>query len=216
MKTVIAHGRPLIRAGLRALLREHEEGMEIVEAKDAESVFGMVERGQDGDVLLLDLELPGLDRFDGLRALHARNPELPIVVVADSDHEADVSMAIDNGASGFIPESSSGELFVNALRLVLSGNVYVPPSAFRKRFEADARPSLARQQQADELTSLTPRQREVLSLIAQGDSNKEMAGKLGIAEGTIRIHVAAILKGLNLRNRTQAALLAVQSSVVGR
>lgn len=216
MKTVIAHGRPLIRAGLRALLREHEEGMEIVEAKDAESVFGMVERGQDGDVLLLDLELPGLDGFDGLRALHARNPELPIVVVADSDHEANVSMAIDNGASGFIPESSSAELFVNALRLVLSGNVYVPPSAFRKRFEADARPSPARQQQADELTSLTPRQREVLSLIAQGDSNKEMAGKLGIAEGTIRIHVAAILKGLNLRNRTQAALLAVQSSVGGR
>lgn len=216
MKTVIAHGRPLIRAGLRALLREHEEGMEIVEAKDAESVFGMVERGQDGDVLLLDLELPGLDGFDGLRALHARNPELPIVVVADSDHEADVSMAIDNGASGFIPESSSAELFVNALRLVLSGNVYVPPSAFSKRFEADARPSPARRQQADELTSLTPRQREVLSLIAQGDSNKEMAGKLGIAEGTIRIHVAAILKGLNLRNRTQAALLAVQSSVGGR
>ena len=63
---------------------------------------------------------------------------------------------------------------------------------------------------------MTPRQREVLSLIAQGDSNKEMAGKLGIAEGTIRIHVAAILKGLNLRNRTQAALLAVQSSVGGR
>lgn len=216
MKTVIAHGRPLIRAGLRALFHEHQEGMEISEAKDAESVFGIVEHSQDGDVLLLDLDLPGLDGIDGLRALHARNPDLPIVVVADSDHEADVSMAIENGASGYIPESSSAELFVNAVRLVLSGNIYVPPSAFRKRIAADARPSTARPRQANELTSLTPRQREVLSLIAQGDSNKEMAGKLGIAEGTIRIHVAAILKGLNLRNRTQAALLAVQSSAGGR
>lgn len=215
MKTLIAHGRPLIRAGLRALLLEHDENAEVSEAHTFDEVLDAAKR-ERADLLLLDISLPGLNGFDGLRSLHASQPEIPIVVVTGSEDEADVSLAIDAGARGYIPESSSGELFVNALKLVLSGNIYVPPAALRKNKAESGARLASNPSKAYRLTTLTPRQREVLSLIAEGDSNREMAGKLGIAEGTIRIHVAAILKGLDLRNRTQAALLAVQSELADR
>lgn len=215
MKTLIAHGRPLIRAGLRALLLEHDNNAEVSEAHSFDEVLDAAKR-EPADLLLLDFSLPGLNGFDGLRSLHASRPDIPIVIVTGSENEADVSLAIDSGARGYIPESSSGELFVNALKLVLSGNIYVPPAALRKGKTESGRVPAGDPPNAYRLTTLTPRQREVLSLIAEGDSNREMAGKLGIAEGTIRIHVAAILKGLDLRNRTQAALLAVQSEMAGR
>lgn len=211
MKTFIAHGRPLVRAGLRALILDNIETAEVVEVESFDDALAAAKLG-GVDLFLLDLALPGLGGFEGLRTLRAALPDAPIVVVAGTENEADVSLAIDNGARGFIPEWSSAELFVNALRLVLSGNVYVPPSALRKSTSRDAA-APSPQAGSYRLNSLTPRQREVLALIAVGDSNKEMADKLGIAEGTIRIHVAAILKGLNLRNRTQAALLAVQSQM---
>ena len=215
MKTIIAHGRPLIRAGLRALLLEHDNSAEVSEAHSFDEVLDAAKR-EPADLLLLDFSLPGLNGFDGLRSLHASRPDIPIVIVTGSENEADVSLAIDSGARGYIPESSSGELFVNALKLVLSGNIYVPPAALRKGKTESRTVPAGDPPNAYRLTTLTPRQREVLSLIAEGDSNREMAGKLGIAEGTIRIHVAAILKGLDLRNRTQAALLAVQSDKAGR
>ena len=215
MKTLIAHGRPLIRAGLRALLLEHDNSAEVSEAHSFDEVLDATKR-EPADLLLLDFSLPGLNGFDGLRSLHASRPDIPIVIVTGSENEADVSLAIDSGARGYIPESSSGELFVNALKLVLSGNIYVPPAALRKGKTKSGTMPVDNPPNAYRLTTLPPRQREVLSLIAEGDSNREMAGKLGIAEGTIRIHVAAILKGLDLRNRTQAALLAVQSDMAGR
>lgn len=215
MKTIMAHGRPLIRAGFRALLLEHDDSAEVREANTFDEVLATTKKERP-DLLLLDLLLPGLNGFDGIRSLNASHPDIPIVVVAESENEADVSVAIDSGARGYIPESSSGELFVNALKLVLSGNIYVPPAALGKSKAENGVRLADNPPKAFRLTTLTPRQREVLSLIAEGDSNREMAGKLGIAEGTIRIHVAAILKGLNLRNRTQAALLAVQSEMAGR
>lgn len=215
MKTIVAHGRPLIRAGLRALLMEHDDSAEVREAHTFDELLAATEQ-ERSEILLLDFSLPGLNGFDGLRSLHASRPDIPIVIVTGSENEADVSRAIDSGARGYIPDSSSGELFVNALKLVLSGNIYVPPAALRKN-KAESGARLADSPpKAYRLTTLTPRQKEVLSLIAEGNSNREMADKLGIAEGTIRIHVAAILKGLNLRNRTQAALLAVQSEMAGR
>ncbi len=215
MKTLIAHGRPLIRAGLRALLLEHDNSAEVSEAHSFDEVLDAAKR-EPADLLLLDFSLPGLNGYDGLRSLHSSRPDIPIVIVTGSENEADVSLAIDSGARGYIPESSSGELFVNALKLVLSGNIYVPPAALRKGKTESGTVPVGDPPNAYRLTTLTPRQREVLSLIAEGDSNREMAGKLGIAEGTIRIHVAAILKALDLRNRTQAALLAVQSDMAGR
>jgi len=214
MNVLIAHSRPLVRAGLRALLLAHDPNAEIVEARCYDELRRGAEAKTKFDVVLLDIDLPGTERYEGLRKIAADLASVPVVVVAGSESEIDISMALDHGASGYIPESSDGDLFINALRLVASGNMYVPPAIFRSKRASDGSPRRNGATGHDGLASLTPRQKEVLALIAQGASNKEMADRLGIAEGTIRIHVAAILKGLKLRNRTQAALVAVQNKWV--
>lgn len=209
MKILIADDHALFREGLRYVLaRLGDDEVEVFQAKDGAEALALVAGHPDLDLILLDLAMPGMDGFAGLRALRARIPSVPVVILAASEEPADIRLALDGGAMGFIPKSSTSEVMLTALRLVLAGGVYLPP-AFLERSRTgkggivSATPTL-------EKLGLTARQFDVLRLLGQGKSNKEIAQALALAEGTVKLHVSAILKALDAVNRTQAVVAAAR------
>ncbi len=175
----------------------------LLEASNADDALGLVPEHRDLDLVLLDLELPGRPGLDALRELRQRFPEVPVAIVSGNEEPAVVRRALDAGACGFVPKSSTGELLRQALKLILSGGIYVPPAALA----APAGPAADGALRRERFHQLTERQREVLALVARGLTNREIAGVLSIAEGTVKNHVAAILERLEISNRTEAAFV---------
>src|SRR5215471_7145394 len=205
MKILICDDHELFRAGLRLVLARLEESTELIDASSAEETFRVAEADPDLDLVLMDLGMPGMDGLSALGVLRDRFPALPVVIVSASERDADVRAAIDRGASGFIPKSSSAPVLLAALRLVLSGGVYVPPLILATPAPAPAGAPPATDRRRERAAALTPRQLEVLDLMAKGRTNREICDRLGIAEGTVKAHVATILEALDVANRTEAA-----------
>jgi len=198
MKILVCDDHALFREGLELVLGQLEPGAELSSVGDAESALARVAADDGLDLVLLDLQLPGMDGFAALSALRREHPSVPVVVLSASESPADVRSALERGASGFIPKSTRGNVLLSALRLVLSGGVYVPPlvmdAAPASRSAGAARPPL------------TGRQLEVLRLLARGLSNREISDVLKIAEGTVKTHILHLYEALDVTNRTEAAM----------
>ncbi len=211
MKVLIADDHLLFRDGLRRLLAQFQSDMTFVEASSFDEVSQMCDAGEDFDLILLDLGMPGWTGFGDLGRIHQRLPRALLVVVSASEQRSDLLAALENGAAGYIPKSSSAKVLMGALQLVLAGGIYVPSQAIRGDLpvgeEAASDEPLAHSGVAG-TENLTPRQREVLAHLRAGKSNKQIAHELGLTEGTVKVHVTAILRLLGVRNRTQAALTA--------
>src|SRR5262245_11853652 len=205
MKILICEDHELFRAGLRLVLARLEESTELIDASSAEETFRVAEADPDLDLVLMDLGMPGMDGLSALGVLRDRFPALPVVIVSASERHADVRAAIDRGASGFIPKSSSAPVLLAALRLVLSGGVSVPPLVLAASTPAPTGAPPATDRRRERAAALTPRQLEVLDLMAKGRTNREICDRLGIAEGTVKTHVATLLEALDVANRTEAA-----------
>ncbi|MGF1607911.1 MAG: response regulator [Kiloniellales bacterium] len=213
LRLLIVDDHPLFRVGLWHLLNQLAEEIQIVEASNVGQALEHLLAEPAFDIILVDLMMPGMSGFDDLRTICDKTVGTPVVVVSVRERAEDVKSAITAGARGYIPKSSSPEVLVQALKLVLSGGVYLPPhllgvqpgmgvtsasgTAARDAFPAKG-----------VLGRLTPRQREVLALLAEGKSNKEIASELGLAAGTVKIHVSSIFKALNVNNRTLAVIAA--------
>lgn len=215
MKILVIDDHPLIREALRHVLAQLDSGLDLLEAADCDTGMEFAERHPDLDLVLLDLSLPGSSDLSALELFRRRFPAIPVVVVSARDEHDLVLGALDAGAMGFIPKTSSNSLMINALRLVLSGGVYVPPQALpgAEPAHAGVPPRAARHEEGAVAVSaadlgLTERQADVLDLMLQGMPNKLICRELNLAEGTVKIHVTAILKALNVANRTQAVLAA--------
>ena len=206
MKILVADDHALFREGLSYVLARLGEPVETLQAEDGAAALALAEAHPDVDLVLLDLGMPGVDGLAGLRLLRARCPAVPVVILSGSEEPADVRLALDAGALGFISKSSSPEVMLSALRLVLSGGVYVPPS-YIDRAQGMAVPITA--SPVDSL-GLTPRQLDVLRLLGRGHSNKEIARILDLAEGTVKLHISAILRTLGVHNRTRAVVAAAR------
>ena len=184
--------------------------MSVHDARSASGARALAQTHGDADLFLLDLGLPGTDGFTLLAELRHHHPGLPVVVLSGSDRRDDVLRAIDLGAMGFIHKTSSPQVMLSALRLVLSGGVYLPPLTLASGGTATLEhASLAPAQTgASALVplDLTERQAQVLALMLQGKPNKLICRELDLAEGTVKIHVAAILRTLNVHTRTQAVI----------
>ncbi len=209
MKILIADDHELFRDGLRHVLDQLGGSLTIVEASDFSQAVAAVERETDIDIVLMDLAMPGMTWNEGLQRLKDMLPEsVPIIVLSASDDRRHVLQAVNMGAAGFIPKTSSSRVMLSALKLVLSGGVYLPPALLEQSAsQTDGIGPLANE---NAVSFLTPRQREVLALLGQGKSNKEIARVLQLAEGTVKLHVTAILKALNVNNRTRAVVAASQ------
>lgn len=192
------------------MLQALDRRIELVEAQTCDEALDLTRRHQDIALILLDLALPGADGFEALRQFREEFPGIPVVVVSAFDQLEFVTRAIDTGAMGFIPKTSSTQILLNALRLVLSGGVYLPAELLRRH---DSIPPLTPQPPTSppqlrdpREIGLTQRQSQVLTLLVQGKPNKIICRELNLAEGTVKIHVTAILKALGVTNRTQAVI----------
>ncbi len=210
MKILIGDDHVLFREGLRRLLEQLKDGASFGEASNFDELLAMAGSGEPYDLVLTDLRMPGWPGFSGIGALQAKQPKAKIVVVSASEAHADVRDALENGAAGYIPKSSSVKIMLSALDLIFSGGIYVPATVLRDSGDAEPRAAvLPADPQLEQL--LTHRQREVLDRLREGKSNKQIAHELGLSEGTVKIHMTAIFKSLGVRNRTQAAMAFPQS-----
>jgi DNA-binding NarL/FixJ family response regulator len=212
VKILVVDDHPLILEALHHVLKQLDSDIEVRDAQSAETGRALVAANADAGLLLLDLTLPGADGLDLLAEIREANPGIPVVVLSGSDRREDVVRALDLGAMGFIPKTSSNQIMLGALRLVLSGGVYLPPFALAHH-GADsgaalsaAEPDGRKRPATPRDLGLTDRQAQVLGLILKGKPNKVICRELGLAEGTVKIHVAAILRALNVSTRTQAVI----------
>jgi len=196
VKILIIDDHALFREGLSYVLNELDGLIKIYEAPDYNSALMHAKENSDLDLVLLDLNLPGKDGFSVLNLLTERYPALPVIILSASNHASDVERSLDAGAMGYIPKNTTSAVMLSALRLVLSGGIYMPPSITQKQENT----------QDSSISGITPRQKQVLELMVQGLSNKIIASQLGLAEGTVKMHVTAILKLFGVSNRTQAVL----------
>ena len=224
MKALLIDDHPLVLSALSALVQRFAAEVDVVGVQSARAAREAMQNGVVFDLVLLDLQLGDADGFELLTELRSEHPSTPVVVVSASDSNDDVSRAIFHGAAGFVPKRASNEVLVEALHMVMSGAIYVPPMAMRSHLghaagyrpkgswdgpsEAPAWPAAAFERHALAASGLTPRQIDVLELLLQGQSNKLIARALSLSVETIKDHVAAVLRALNVSTRTQAVLAA--------
>lgn len=201
MKILICDDHEMFRDGLRRALTQLDH--ELVDAATGEEAIEQVAADRDIGLVLLDLNMPGIGGFAGLRALREQHPDVSVVIISASENPDDIRAALDGGASGFIPKSSPAAVLRAALQLVFEGSIYVPPTLL-PILGAEAVRAPAKLKQRD--SKLTARQLEVLQLISKGLTNREIADVLGISAGTVKTHVAALLEALDVTNRTEATL----------
>ncbi len=201
MKILIADDHVLFREGLRQLLQQLGEGVTVIDATDHEEMLRLAAQHADADLALVDLDMPGKPPLAALAAMLAQSPTIPIVVLSASEDLHAVRRTLDAGAMGFIPKSETASVILSALRLVLSGGVYVPPMLMQRN------PGLGTQSGG---SGLTPRQLEVLERLTLGKSNKEIGRELNLSEATVKAHLAAIFRNLNVKSRAEATHIVEQ------
>ncbi|MGI9228132.1 MAG: response regulator [Gammaproteobacteria bacterium] len=210
-RIIVADDHALVRGGLVQLVMLVEENVEIFESNDFGQTLDLLSKGQAVGVLLLDLLMPGMEGVDGIVQICKQWPDVPVIVVSAKENIAAIRSALAAGAMGYIPKTSSPDVMMSAIKLVLSGGVYVPPhvlgtsSLSEERMQEQNITSEAFGLSAEQgYEQLTERQQEVLDLMALGKSNKDIADDLGLTTGTVKMHSSRIFKTLNVQNRTEA------------
>lgn len=206
MNVLIADDHPLFRDAIKLVLMEIDAAIRPVEAGTCDEVLARVADHPDLDLVLLDLAMPGPpgQGLEVLGRLEGAAPELPVVVLSASEEPEDVQRALAHGARGYIPKSLAAEVLRSALQLVLAGGVYVPPDLVQGN--GGGRPEPVVHAPAGAAERFTPRQWEVLTLLRQGYSNKEIGRHLDLSPETIKAHLAAAYRTLDVTNRTQAVM----------
>jgi DNA-binding NarL/FixJ family response regulator len=226
MKVLLVDDHPLILSALQTVIKGLGDDVSVLGCGSAVEARAALQQDASFDLVLLDLSLGDADGFEVLTELRATYPSLPLVVVSASDRTSDVIRAIDLGAMGFVPKRSSNDQLFEALRMVMSGGLYVPPMMLGLDApppEGDTVPDVMRPvrsasnqsgyQKAPlslEAVGLTPRQSDVLALLLQGKPNKLIARELNVSVETVKDHVAAVLRALGVSSRTQAVLAVSQ------
>ena len=210
IKLLVVEDHALVREGLVQTLRQLEAGVRVFEVADSNEANTLLEDGQEFDLMLLDLGLPGLDGMSYLSSLRKRFPEMPVVILSAYDDVHTVSKAMKFGAAGFVPKAYSSDRLLDALREVLAGRVFTP-DVLSASSNSSREPIGGYADPAE--FGLTARQAEVLGLMARGKSNRQIAELLGLSEGTVKIHLTAIFKVLGVSSRTQAMVVIARQGI---
>ena len=226
MKLLLADDHALFRDALVLYIERAEPGSEVTLAKDFPEALQKMDEYPEQDLILLDLRMPGMDGMDGIKCIKEKYPNIPVALMSGVAEKEDVEAAMSLGAVGYFPKTLSGKALIKGIQLVLSGEVFLPTDANTHNImpsyyaDNDGRGAVNRcsgttgeqnndnnGEGAPEIT-LTQRERQVLSFLSKGASNKEIANNLGLQVVTIKLHVRGVCRKLNATNRTQAALRA--------
>ena len=202
MKLLIVDDHPVLRAGLAALLTQAGPDTTIVQASNAAEGLDAVDKNADLDIVVLDLMMPGMNGLSAIGEFGLRRPDLPVIVLSSSEDPEEARRALALGALGYVPKSAGQHTLLSAISLVMSGEIYVPPLILD---EAYAGPERRGAGHGGRDSPLTERQIEVLRRLSQGQPNKTIAFELQLSEKTVKAHITAIFRALNVVNRTQAA-----------
>jgi DNA-binding NarL/FixJ family response regulator len=202
---LIADDHPLFRAALRSAAADAVDALHVREADSLDGVLAALEREPDTDLVLLDLHMPGNHGLAGLAAIRAQHPAVAVVVVSANDDPRVIRRALDHGAAGYLPKSTGLDELRGAIRSVLACEQWLP--AGLRGAVGGARSSPRDTDLAARLASLSPQQFRVLTLVAEGLLNKQIADRLGVQERTVKAHLTAIFDRLGVRNRTQAGVV---------
>ncbi|MBX2868152.1 MAG: response regulator transcription factor [Acidiferrobacterales bacterium] len=218
-KVLIIDDHRLFTDGLRLILRQLDPTLLVSAEHNSNRALANIESLADFDLLLVDLQMPGLDGFALLEALSNRKPSLAVMVISGTEDYESIERAFALGAMGFVPKSSPGHLILHGINAVLSGNRYVPEELMEKLEwqKASIKGSIPRKS-ADNTevppALIRPRQLEVLKLIRDGHPNARIASILGISESAVKSHVSILFNALGVRNRTSCVQAAAKKGII--
>ena len=217
MRILFADDHTLVREGIRPFLRELAADVEVLEADNLPGAEAKASAAGELDLILLDLKMPGMDGFNGISKFTKSHPNVPIVILSGHYNRKDVIAALDYGISGYIPKNIGGMAMVNALRLVLAGEKYLPSEAFSESGPDEDEsiltpPSTVEAQTVDpKFATLTQREAQILAHLIEGETNKQIARALDLQEITVKIHVRNVYRKIGSQNRAQAVRITLQS-----
>lgn len=203
-RLVIADDHPLFREALQDALANHLQDLQIVEADSLESTLDVLNKDDDIDLLLLDLHMPGSGDLYGLIRIREDFPLLPVAIISGTEDPTVIGRCIGFGALGFIPKSMPSQQIAAAIATILDGDEWLP-EGIRMQLQSLSAEDI---ELADKVAALTPQQYRVLFHVHEGLLNKQIAYQLGITEATVKAHMTAIFRKLDVYSRTQAVLLA--------
>jgi len=206
---IVADDHPLFRTAIKEALEAEQGQTKFLEASSFESLQDLVEENREVDLVLLDLHMPGVSGFAGLVYLCKRYPSVPVVIISANEDPVVIQRALEHGAAGFIPKSSSIDTITDAIGAVLMGEIWSPEET-HSNLPGN---NLSEMELAERMAQLTAQQFKVLMVMSRGLLNKQIAYDLGVSEATVKAHVTAIMNKLGVTNRTQAVLAANQLSV---
>ena len=228
MKILIADDHELFLKGLEFILRENFQNVELTTAQNYTEIFSIIEEKNDFDLIITDLAMPGANWLTAVNKIHTQLSETPIIIISAVFDKEILQQTLDIGVSGYIPKTSSNGLIVSAINLVLAGGVYIPHELLYS--PNNTQPSTEKQKEyiaplktLEKLNTdtsgmshkgLTERQIDIVKCIAEGLSNKQIAYKLNLTEGTVKVHITVILKVLNVKNRTSAVIEAAKRGYI--
>ncbi|MBM4189777.1 MAG: response regulator transcription factor [Betaproteobacteria bacterium] len=213
MQILLADDHPLFREGVKPVLQKLDAQVEVLEAVDYPSAYAITAQHSDMDLALLDLNMPGGTGIDGITQFRRRFPDIPLIVLSAADQPDEVRQVLAAGAMGYISKAAAPAVIVSAIHLVMAGGVYAPPDLLSPHTTTPTLPTHPASPSGPRLSSLTERQLDVVRLIAQGMSNRQIAEALHLTEGTVKIHVTAVLRALDAANRTEAVLVAQKAGL---
>jgi two-component system NarL family response regulator len=209
IRVLLVDDQELFRRGV-AMVLAADEGLDLIEASDGDHAI-LIAQENPPDVVLLDVRMPGRGGVDVCREIKSLSPASGIVMLTASDEETDLYESVKAGASGYLlKDASTFDQVADAVRVVASGQSLISPSMATKLLEE----FVSMSQKSTPAGSLTPREREVLQLVARGQSNREIATTLYISENTVKNHIRNILEKLQMKSRMEAAMYAVRSRLV--
>ena len=222
LQVLLADDHALFRDGMRYVLQQLSDEVDIICAGDFSETLSKADTNPGIDLALIDLNMPGSEGVASIRVFHHRFPSIPLVVVSGSEQRADMEWVMEYGAMGFISKMSSGKVMVNALRVVLDGGIYLPDQLLNEgQRDAEGTHPEPPPHTVHGIVAvppsthgLTKRQMEALQYLAEGLSNKEIALKMNLAEGTIKVHVAAAYQALQVGSRLDAVRKAQQLGLI--
>lgn len=228
MKILIADDHELFLKGLEFILNENFKNIELITAQSYTDIFSIFENNTDFDLIITDLAMPGANWLTAINKIHTTLPETPIIIISAVFDKEILQQTLDIGVAGYIPKTSSNSLIVSAINLVLAGGVYIPhellyatkntPISAEKQKEYIAPlktlEKITINTSETPLKGLTDRQIDIVKCIAEGLSNKQIAYKLNLTEGTVKVHITVILKVLNVKNRTSAVIEAAKRGYI--